>query len=65
MAAIILFVLAAGIEGYVSASPLAYWIKATVAVVSGFALVIYFVLLGMPRLGEEWDDQEDPEVVVQ
>jgi uncharacterized membrane protein SpoIIM required for sporulation len=65
MAAIILFVLAAGIEGYVSASPLPYWIKATVAVVSGFVLLFYFVLLGMPRLGEDWDDEEGSEVVVE
>ncbi len=65
MAAIILFVLAAGVEGYVSASPLPYWIKATVAVVSGFVLLIYFVLLGMPRLDDEWDDEEDLEVVVE
>jgi uncharacterized membrane protein SpoIIM required for sporulation len=65
MAAIILFVLAASIEGYVSASPLPYWIKATVAVVSGFTLLFYFVLLGMPRMGEDWDDDEVAAAVVQ
>ncbi len=65
MAAIILFVLAAGIEGYVSASGIAYWQKATVAVVSSFVLLVYFVLLGMPRWEEEWDDDEGLEVVVE
>jgi uncharacterized membrane protein SpoIIM required for sporulation len=65
MAAIILFVLAAGIEGFVSASPLPYWVKALVAVVSGFALLFYFVLLGMPRLGEDWEDEEGLEMVVE
>lgn len=59
MAAIILFVLAAGIEGYISASELPYWIKATVAVSSGFTLLFYFVLLGMPSLEEDWDTESE------
>jgi uncharacterized membrane protein SpoIIM required for sporulation len=48
MAAIVLFVLAAGIEGYISPSNLPYSVKATVAVASGLLLLFYFVLLGMP-----------------
>lgn len=42
----ILFILAAFIEGFVSPSELPYSVKATVAVVTGLMLVIYFGVLG-------------------
>ncbi len=44
--AIVLFVLAALIEGFLSPSAAPYWIKALVAVVSSSLLVFYFVMLG-------------------
>jgi uncharacterized membrane protein SpoIIM required for sporulation len=48
-ASVILFCLAALIEGFVSPSALPYWCKASVAVVSSGVLMFYFVLLGFPR----------------
>jgi uncharacterized membrane protein SpoIIM required for sporulation len=49
-AAMILFALAAAVEGFVSPSGLSYrWIKAPVAVFSAGLLVFYFVVLGFPR----------------
>jgi uncharacterized membrane protein SpoIIM required for sporulation len=44
-AAVVLFVLAAIVEGYVSASALPYWAKAMVAVVSA-AIIIAYLMLG-------------------
>jgi uncharacterized membrane protein SpoIIM required for sporulation len=44
-----LFILAAGIEAFVSPSSLPYAVKALVAVVSSSLLMAYFVLLGMPH----------------
>jgi uncharacterized membrane protein SpoIIM required for sporulation len=49
--AIVLFFLAALIEGFLSPSAAPYWIKATVAVLSCGALTFYFVVLGFPRGG--------------
>lgn len=46
-AAIILFALAAFIEGFVSPSAAPYWVKAMVAVLSSLLLMFYFVMLGM------------------
>lgn len=46
-AAIILFALAAVIEGFVSPSAAPYWVKATVAAISSGLLMFYFVFLGM------------------
>lgn len=46
---VILFVLAAGIEAYISPSALPYAVKAAVAVFSSGALLFYFVMLGFPR----------------
>jgi uncharacterized membrane protein SpoIIM required for sporulation len=46
-AAIILFGLAAVIEGFVSPSAAPYWVKATVAAVSSALLMFYFVFLGL------------------
>lgn len=51
-ASILLFCLAALIEGYISPSALPYGIKASVAVLSTCLLLFYFVILGYPR-GEE------------
>jgi uncharacterized membrane protein SpoIIM required for sporulation len=47
--AMVMFFLAAMIEGFISPSVLPYWIKASIAVVSSALLMFYFVLLGMPR----------------
>ena len=47
--AMILFFLAALIEGFLSPSELPYWVKATTAVVSSALLMFYFLMLGMPR----------------
>jgi uncharacterized membrane protein SpoIIM required for sporulation len=43
---VILFILAAFLEGYVSASALPYWSKATIAVVSSLLLAFYLFALG-------------------
>lgn len=48
-AAMILFFLAALIEGFVSPSPAPYWFKATIAVFSSGSLMFYFIILGYPR----------------
>jgi uncharacterized membrane protein SpoIIM required for sporulation len=48
-AAMIMFLLAAAIEGFLSPSAAPYWIKATVAVFSSAMLVFYFLVLGYPR----------------
>lgn len=48
-AAMVMFLLAALIEGFVSPTGLPYWVKATVALLSGAMLVFYFVVLGIPR----------------
>ncbi len=44
-----LFFLAALIEGFVSPSPLPYWVKVAIALISSAMLMFYFVVLGMPR----------------
>src|SRR5487761_1241987 len=46
---VILFCLAAFIEGYISPSALPYAVKASVAVLSTSLLLFYFVILGYPR----------------
>lgn len=48
-AAIVMFFLAALIEGFLSPSSAPYWLKATVAVLSSGMLTFYFVVLGLPR----------------
>jgi uncharacterized membrane protein SpoIIM required for sporulation len=48
MVAVILFMLAAFIEGFVSPSSLPYAIKALVAAASSGLLMFYFVVLGQP-----------------
>jgi uncharacterized membrane protein SpoIIM required for sporulation len=48
-AAIVLFFLAAIIEGFVSPSSLPYVLKAMIAIASSALLMVYFVVLGMPR----------------
>ncbi len=48
-AAMVMFLAAALIEGFLSPSAAPYWTKATVAVVSAGMLMFYFVILGYPR----------------
>ena len=48
-AMMVLFFLAALIEGFLSPSTAPYWIKAAVAILSSGALMFYFVVLGFPR----------------
>jgi len=48
-AAMVLFFLAALIEGFVSPSSAPYWFKATIAVISSGTLMFYFIILGYPR----------------
>lgn len=52
MAAVVLFVLAAFTEGFISPSPLPYPIKALWAIASSGAMMYYFVVLGFPRRTE-------------
>jgi uncharacterized membrane protein SpoIIM required for sporulation len=47
--AVLLFVMAAVIEGFVSPSPVPYWVKAGVAILSAAMLIFYFVFLGTIR----------------
>ena len=48
-AMMVLFFLAALIEGFLSPSAAPYVVKAAVAVLSSGALMFYFVILGFPR----------------
>jgi uncharacterized membrane protein SpoIIM required for sporulation len=50
-AAMVMFFMAAMIEGFLSPTATPYWIKATVAIVSSAFLTFYFVVLGFPRGG--------------
>jgi uncharacterized membrane protein SpoIIM required for sporulation len=45
-AAVVMFLLAAGIEGFLSPSAAPYWIKAAVAVASALMIVFYVLVLG-------------------
>ena len=47
--AVVLFVLAALIEGLLSPSSAPYWVKAAVAVISTLLLLFYICVLGYPR----------------
>ena len=51
-AAMVLFFLAALIEGFVSPSSLPYAVKAAVAIISSGLLMFYFIVLGFPRGGD-------------
>lgn len=51
MAAVILFILAAFTEGFISPSGLPYLIKVAWSVLSSTAMTFYFVVLGFPRKG--------------
>ena len=56
MCAVVLFCLAAMIEGFISPTSsewLPWWVKGAVAVASSCLLMIYFVVLGYPRHGSE------------
>jgi len=48
-AAMILFLMAALIEAFLSPSAAPYWVKAGVAVLSAGILMFYFIILGYPR----------------
>jgi uncharacterized membrane protein SpoIIM required for sporulation len=65
MAAIILFVLAAGIEGYVSASGVSREVRYVVFTASALMLVVYVILLGLPGLTEDESEDEAAEAVIQ
>jgi uncharacterized membrane protein SpoIIM required for sporulation len=58
-AAVVLFVLAALVEGYVSASPLPYWAKASVALLSAAAILFYLALGGRADEAGETRDGSD------
>jgi uncharacterized membrane protein SpoIIM required for sporulation len=49
MAAVILFLGAAFIEGFITPSGLPFWFKASVSAVSSLILMVYFIVLGYPR----------------
>jgi uncharacterized membrane protein SpoIIM required for sporulation len=49
MAALLMFVMAALIEGFLSPSSMPYWSKALVAIVTSGLLAFYFIVLGFPR----------------
>ncbi len=52
LAAVIMFIMAASIEGFISPTPERYmpwWIKGSIAVISCGMLMVYFVILGYPR----------------
>ena len=51
MSAVIMFMIAALIEGFLSPSAAPYWLKATVAIASAAILALYFGVLGFPRGG--------------
>lgn len=48
-AAVLMFLMAALLETFLSPSPAPYWVKALVAVASAGFLTFYFVVLGYPR----------------
>jgi uncharacterized membrane protein SpoIIM required for sporulation len=48
-AAMVMFFMAALIEGFLSPSAAPYWIKAAVAVLSSGILAFYFIVLGFPK----------------
>jgi hypothetical protein len=49
MTSVILFFMAAFTEGFLSPSPLPYFVKASFAIFSSGLLMVYFVVLGYPR----------------
>ena len=52
MCAVVLFILAAIIEGFLSPTPatvMPWWVKGSVAVITSTMLMVYFVILGYPR----------------
>jgi uncharacterized membrane protein SpoIIM required for sporulation len=50
-ASILMFLMAAFIEGFISPSGAPYWLKASIAVLSSGMLMFYFVVLGFPQGG--------------
>lgn len=66
MCAVVLFILAAMIEGFISPTSetfLPWWVKGLVAVFSSCLLMIYFVVLGYPRPGEQRDREEHADAI--
>jgi uncharacterized membrane protein SpoIIM required for sporulation len=63
MVAVILFMLAAFIEGFVSPSALPYTIKAFVAAASSALLMFYFVVLGQPTAAGPNEPPREPNAV--
>jgi uncharacterized membrane protein SpoIIM required for sporulation len=61
MTSVILFFMAAFTEGFLSPSPLPYFVKASFAIFSSGLLMVYFVVLGYPRpeLSHELATSED------
>ncbi len=61
LAAVVLFFMAAFTEGFLSPSPLPYFLKACMAIFSSGLLMYYFVVLGFPRpdIEREIADSED------
>jgi uncharacterized membrane protein SpoIIM required for sporulation len=56
-ASVVLFVLAAFVEGFISASPLPYWAKASVAVMSAVLILAYLTLGGRGTRREAIESQ--------
>ncbi len=56
-AAVLLFMFAAVIEGFISPSPLPYGIKAAVAMASSLVLMWYLVILGYAQQPDEEEDE--------
>ncbi len=56
IASVVLFILAAFTEGFISPSPLPYAFKAIWAILSSGAMLFYFVLLGFPRSSAQSDE---------
>ena len=52
-AMMVLFFLAAMVEGFLSPSAAPYWLKAAVAILLSGLLTFYFVVLGYPRRQRE------------
>jgi uncharacterized membrane protein SpoIIM required for sporulation len=59
--AVVLFVLAALVEGYVSASSLPYWSKATVAILTAACIIAFLALGGRGEPGKAGDPLGKPE----
>jgi uncharacterized membrane protein SpoIIM required for sporulation len=60
-AAMVMFFMAALIEGFLSPSGAPYWLKMMVALISSGLLAVYFIVLGFPSgIGQRDDDVRPP-----